>query len=70
MNPQSLKAGDFVYLQKEPLKGKLSDQYTGSYEILEILPLNNVKINVKGKPRVVHQDKVKLSRSAHFVDPG
>jgi len=25
MNPQSLKAGDLVYLQKKPLKGKLSD---------------------------------------------
>jgi len=44
MNPQSLKAGDFVYLQK---KGKLSDQYTGPHEVLEILPLNNIKINFK-----------------------
>jgi len=36
MNPQSLKAGDFVYLLKKSFKGKLSDQYTGPHKVLEI----------------------------------
>jgi len=66
LNIRGFQPGDYVYLLKEPQKGKFSDQYTGPYKILEILPLNNIKILFQNRPRVVHADKVKL---AH-VDPG
>jgi len=36
VNPRAFKYGDRVYLLKEPVKGKLADQYTRSHEVLEI----------------------------------
>jgi len=34
---------------KEPLRGKLDEQYKGSYKILEILVNNNVKLAINGQ---------------------
>ena len=65
-NPQNFQVGTYVFLLKEPAKGKFSDQYTGPHEVIEILPPCNVKILVKNKPRIVHVNKLKL---AH-VEPG
>ena len=65
-NPQNFQIGSQVFLLKEPTKGKFSDQYTGPHEVVEILPLNNVKIIVKNKPRIVHINKLKI---AH-IEPG
>lgn len=45
INPGNFGAGDYVYLLKEPKKGKLEDQYIGPYIILEILDSSNVKRN-------------------------
>lgn len=61
-NVRAFDQGDQVFLLKEPNRGKLADQYSGPFEILEILPNNNVKINFRGKPRVVHTDKLKPSK--------
>ena len=61
INPQNFKTGDLVYLLKEPSKGKFFDQYTGPYKVLEILQNQNVKIEVKGLPRTVHLNKLKLA---------
>jgi hypothetical protein len=44
---------------KEPRKGKFSDQYTGPY----ILEIQNVKIEIKGIPRTVHLNKLKLAHN-------
>ena len=38
INPQNFKIGDTVYMIKEPRKGKLSEQYTVPYKVLEIFP--------------------------------
>nr|XP_033192740.1 uncharacterized protein LOC117158195 [Bombus vancouverensis nearcticus] len=62
-NPQNFKVGDLIYLLKEPSKGKFSDQYTGPHKVLEILQNQNIKIEVKGIPRSVHLNKLKL---AHY----
>ena len=70
INPKDFGIETYVYLLKEPKRGKFSDQYSGPYRILEILSMNNVKIDFKGKPRVVHMNKLKLSQSAHSIDPG
>lgn len=69
INVQNFKAGDKVYLLKEPIKNKFSDQYSGPYEIIEMLPMNNARINFKGKPRVVHVNKLKLSKITCTIDP-
>lgn len=69
-NVQQFKIHDKVYLLKEPIKGKLSDQYSGPHEIIEMLPMNNVKINFKGKTRVVHTNKLKLAKITNTLDPG
>ena len=70
LNIQNFKIGDKVYLLKEPSKGKLSDQYSGPYTILEKLPMNNVKIDFRGKTRVVHVNKLKLVKTPRRLDPG
>lgn len=57
-NVQNFRTNDEVYLLKEPVKGKFADQYSESYKIIEI-SMNNVKINFKGKPRVIHVNKLK-----------
>jgi hypothetical protein len=63
IRPCKYKIGDKVYIIKEPKKGKLSDQYKGSYEITKILPNNNVIIKLsKRKERIIHMDKLKISR--------
>ena len=45
----------------EPRKGKLSEQYTGSYRVLEILPNQNVRIQSNGVPRTVHINNLKIA---------
>lgn len=65
--PREFHAGNFVYLLKEPTKGKLDAQYSGPYKILKILPNNNVKLEIsRDRQRVVHADKIKL---AHLGAP-
>ena len=62
-NPRTFRRGDQVYLLKEPVKGKLTDQYTGPHEILEILRNNNVKIAINSnRTRIVHSNKLKKLR--------
>ncbi|GAB1865913.1 Gypsy retrotransposon integrase-like protein 1 [Camponotus japonicus] len=57
---RNFKVGDNVYLLKEPMKGKLGDQYVGPYRILETLKNYNVKLAISAtKTRVVHADKLK-----------
>jgi len=74
VNPKTFKRGDRVYLLKEPVKGKLADQYTGPHEVLEILDNNNIKIAIgKDRTRIVHGDKLKKlryvgARGAHLPD--
>lgn len=62
INPQNFKVGDKVFLLKEPSKGKLSDQYTGPHLVLDILPNSNARISYKGKSRIVHLNKLKISK--------
>ena len=40
---------------------KLDNQYTGPHEVLDVLGKGNVKINIKGKPTVVHVIRMKIS---------
>lgn len=61
IKPQQLRVGMQVFLLKEPQKGKFSDQYTGPYEVIEILPPSNVKIRIGKQTRIVHSNKLKMS---------
>lgn len=62
MNARTFKAGDYVYLLKEPNKSKLGDQYTGPYKIISTLSNRNVKLAIsRNKIRIVHEDKFKAS---------
>ena len=56
-----MKIGDNVFLLKGGKIKKLDNQYTGPYEILEVLGKGNVKISYKGKPTVVHINRLKRS---------
>ncbi|KAL6416863.1 hypothetical protein ACFW04_013119 [Cataglyphis niger] len=38
INPQNFRVESYVFLLKEPARGKFSDQYTGPHEVIEILP--------------------------------
>ena len=61
INPQNFKIEYLVYILKEPRGGKYSDQYSGPHKVLEILENQNVMIEVKGIPRTVHLNKLKLA---------
>ena len=37
------------------------NQYTGPHEVLDVLGKGSVKINIKGKPTVVHVKRIKRS---------
>lgn len=63
MNPVDIAVGTQVYLIKEPKRGKLDNQYTGPYEVLEILGKNNVRLSFNNRDRIVHMDKLKLART-------
>lgn len=61
---------DDVFLLKEPKRGKLGNQYTGPHKIAEVLPNNNIKLTINGKPRVVHHNKLRLSHiPSHSKEP-
>lgn len=69
--PRNFRIGKEAFLLKEPRKGKLSDQYLGPYTIVEILRNNNVKIDLgNGRTRVVHMDKLKLSKGTRPISRG
>jgi hypothetical protein len=66
LNVKEFKVGDYVYLLKEPRKGKLCDQYIGPYRIIQTLKNNNVKLAISNnKIRIVHKDKLKIA--AHQI---
>lgn len=46
---------------------KFADEYRGPYEIIDILPRNNVKIMYKNQLKIVHIDKLKIAR---LSEPG
>ena len=52
--------GNVFLLKGEKIK-KLHNQYTGPHEVLDLLRKENVKINIKGKPTVVHMNRIKRS---------
>jgi len=58
------KKDGYVYLLKEPMKGKHGKQYTGPYKNIEALENNNIKIAISDrKVRVVHSDKLKICKT-------
>lgn len=62
INPQNFNIGDSVLLLREPRTGKFGDQYTEPFKIIDILDKGNIVINYKGKKRVVHSNKLRLTR--------
>ena len=67
LNSQNFQVGDHVFMLIEKRLNKFSDEYTGPYEILEILDHNNVKIRYRNSTKVVHANKLKIS---YLIDPG
>ena len=61
INSLEIKIGDNVLLLKAWKIKKLDTQYTGPYEVLDALGKGSVKINIKGKPTVVHVNRIKKS---------
>ena len=61
VNPLEVKIGDKVFLSKGGKIKKHDSHYTWLYEILQVLGKGNVKISYKGKPIVVHINRLKRS---------
>ena len=61
INPLEVKSGNNVFLLKRAKIKKLDNQYTGPHEVLGVLGKGNVKINIKGKPTVIHVNRIKRS---------
>lgn len=66
INPHQFEQGQWVFLLKEPRKGKFADQYTGPHRITKVISPTNVELLIKDKPRLVHVNKLKVAQ----VDPG
>lgn len=54
---------EYVYVLKE-LTNKLGDQYTGPYEVLELLGNHNLKIRLSKTRTKIHIDKIKKLHNA------
>ena len=61
INPLEIKIEDNVFLLKGGKIKKLDNQCTGPHELLGVLGKGYVKINMKGKPIVVHVNRLKRS---------
>ena len=61
INPLGVKIGDSAFLLKGVKIKKLDNDYTGPFEVLEVLRKGNFKINYKRKPTVVHINRLKRS---------
>ncbi|KAL7291593.1 hypothetical protein TKK_0014634 [Trichogramma kaykai] len=60
VNQKNFKPGDYIFLLSG-LKGKKHNQYSGPFEILEVLQNNNVRLQIKNKSKVVHADRIRIS---------
>ena len=56
-----IKIRDNVFLLRGGKIKKLDNQYTEPHEVLDVLGKGNVKIDIKGKPTVVHVNRIKRS---------
>ena len=61
INPQNFKIGDSVFLLEGGELRKFENQYSGPYEVLEILGKGNIKISIKNKPIIVNINRLRLS---------
>ena len=61
ISPQNFKIGDSVFLLEGGELREFENQYSGPYEVLEILGKGNIKISVKNKPKIVNINRFRLS---------
>jgi len=55
INPSIFNKGDCIYLLKQRQKGKLDDQYLGSYLIIDNIGNYNVKVTIGKKPNLTRR---------------
>ena len=59
IQPKTYKIGDWIWLLK-PRREKLEPQYSGPYQVIEILKNNNMKIAINSKQiKIIHMNRVK-----------
>lgn len=63
-----MSIGEYIYVLKEPTN-KLGDQYTGPYEVLELLGNHNLKIRLSKRSKTIHIDKIKKLHNAPIPPP-
>lgn len=70
-NPLSLKRNDLVWLFRERKKegDKFEQKYDGPYRVEQVISPAVTKIKIKNKSKVVHNDKLKLSKANHEKTP-
>ena len=68
INPQNFKVGDSVFSLEGGELRKFENQYSGPYEVLEILGKGNIKIAVENKPEIVNINKLRAGFTK-FVNP-
>jgi len=69
-NSQVFNKDNYVYLLKEPLRGKFNEQYKRIYRISEILGNNNVKLDISDKrTKIVHSDMLKIYKTHPTESP-
>jgi len=63
INPCNFNKRDYMYLLKQSQKGKLDNQYLGSYLIINKIGNHNVKLATgKKRIKIVYEDKLKKAQ--------
>lgn len=70
-NPLILKRNDLVLLFREKKKdgGKFEPKYDGPYRVEQVISPAVTKIKIKKQSKIVHNDKLKLSKANHTDAP-
>jgi len=61
VNLKIFSPNDYVYLINNAKDNKLSKEYTGPYQVTEVLDNENVKIKMGNATRIVHVNRLKLA---------
>lgn len=66
-NPLTVARNDLVMLRREKKKdgNKFDNVYDGPYRVEQVISPSVTKIKIKNKSKIVHNDKLKLSKANH-----
>lgn len=56
------KENDLVFLLRGPKPNRFGNHYDGPYQVLEVLPNGNIKLEIKNQVKTIHPNRLKLTK--------